>query len=192
MPSNQCTNSLMELSFAIGNMIGAEQCDVDDWKQLRNSLASWECSDRGKTGDALEALQGTVNNAIKACDSTGGCRMADCADLFENHEVLIQALNIYDPTQIGRGYRGAIPPKIKGAEGLGRNLGLAEQRKAETDRVKARLAAEVTAKAAESTRRQESTAAATGTTGRYGSNSPARGMAYGEDERRERWYPARV
>jgi len=184
MPSNQCTNSLMELSFAIGNMIGAEQCDVDDWKQLQSSLASWECSDRGKSGDALDAMKGTISGAVRACAGAGGCREADCADLFEDHEVLIQALNIYEPTQIGRGYRGAIPPKIKGAEGLGRSGGLPEQRTAEVRRINARAAAELADKTAEATRRQETAAAAaTGTTGR---------MGYGDEERRERWYPARV
>ena len=196
MPSNQCTSSLTELSFAIGNMIGAQVCDTDDWKQLQASLASWECSYRGKAKDAVDAMKGTIGNAIKACGTADGCRAADCEDLFDNHEVLLQVLNLYDPTQIGRGYRGALPPKIKGSAALERTGDLQQQRAAEVKRINARAAAELALKTAESTRRAEIAAAArTGgtTTGRH--ESPARGgyaMGYGDEERRERWYPARV
>ena len=197
MPSNQCTTSLTELSFAIGNMIGAQQCDADDWRQIQSALSSWECSYRGKSKDAVDAMRGTAGNAIKACATADGCRAADCEDLFDNHEVLLQVLNLYDPTQLGRGYRGAIPPKIKGSTALERTGTLAEQRAAEVRRIQARAAAEAALKTAETERRLAAAAAAAGgggTTGRHDVNHerPARGMGYGNEERRERWYPARV
>ena len=197
MPSNQCTTSLTELSFAIGNMIGAQQCDADDWRQIQSALSSWECSYRGKSKDAVDAMRGTAGNAIKACATADGCRAADCEDLFDNHEVLLQVLNLYDPTQLGRGYRGAIPPKIKGSTALERTGTLAAQRAAEVRRIQARAAAEAARKTAETERRLAAAAAAAGgggTTGRHDVNHerPARGMGYGNEERRERWYPARV
>ena len=185
MPSNQCTTSLTELSFAIGNMIGAQQCDADDWKQIQAALSSWECSYRGKSKDAVDAMRGTAGNAIKACATPDGCRASDCEDLFDNHEVLLQVLNLYDPTQLGRGYRGAIPPKIKGSTALERTGTLAEQRSAEVRRIQARAAAEEALKLAETERRLAQSGG-----GRH--ERPSRGMGYGDEERRERWYPARV
>jgi len=205
MPSNQCTTSLTELSFAIGNMIGAQQCDTDDWKQIQAALSSWECSYRGKSKDAVDAMRGTAGNAIKACATADGCRAADCEDLFDNHEVLLQVLNLYDPTQLGRGYRGAIPPKIKGSDALERTGTLAEQRAAEVRRINARAAAELALKSSETELRVAAAAAAQAEKKRLADlaklnpptrhESPARGgyaMGYGDEERRERWYPARA
>ena len=201
MPSNQCTNSLTELSFAIGNMIGAQQCDVDDWKQIRAQLLAWECSDRGKVGDALDSMRGTASNAIAACGREDGCRATDCEDLFDNHEVLLQELNLYAPGHLGRGYRGAIPPKVKGSPNLERTGGLQEQRSAEIKRIGERKAAEEAAKTTEATRRAEAAAALKKAADEEaekqkrlpaGYTNPSRGMGYGNGERRERWYPARA
>ena len=190
MPSNQCTNSLTELSFAVGNMIGAQQCDVDDWRQIRDQLASWECSDRGKAGDALAQMFGTVTSALKRCATDDGCQATDCKDLFENHEELAQALNVYDPLHIGRGYRGALPPKIHGIEGIARTGTLAAQREAEIARVQARKDAEEARKKIESVRRTPPVSTPAGTpagtpAARYSSEESS-------EERRERWYPARA
>ena len=214
MPSNQCTNSLTELSFAVGNMIGAQQCDVEDWRQIRDQLASWECSTRGAAGDAIDVMSDTVTDAIRHCGLKPGCLEADCVGLFEAHEELAQALNLYTPEHIGRGIRGAVPPKIKGNETLGRKMTLAEQRTSELARKRAREVAKEARKVGEATLRTQLATAAkkaaeeaakgsqegeglprTGTEGNRYSISPSREMdrlQYGNGERRERWYPARA
>ena len=57
MPSNQCTNSLMELSFAVGNMLGSESCDRSDYVQLGNILDAYDCSKRGDAGKKLSQIK---------------------------------------------------------------------------------------------------------------------------------------
>jgi len=176
-------------------MIGAQECDIDDWRQLNSQLLAWECSNRGAVGDALDNMKGTITNAINACRREGGCRASDCEDLFDNHEVLLQELKLYEPGHLGRGYRGGIPPKIKGSPNLERTGGLAEQRAAEIRRIGEREAAKQQAKRDEATRRTEAAAAAaaaTGTTGTNGQQSRYSGMGHGNEGRRERWYPARA
>ena len=201
MPSNQCTNTLMELSFAVGNMIGDQKCQTEDWDQLRDILNGWECSTRGDAGDAKDNMQNLVVDAKKACAAADDdtCPESFCVDLFQVHEQLVQSMNVYDVSQVGTGKRGPIPPKVKGPAGVGRTGTLLRQRQDEMKRAKDRqdaadrLDAEIKAqKAAEREAERQRLADAkkdpTGGGSRYG--TPMRGMyGGGNDERRKRWYP---
>jgi hypothetical protein len=202
MPSNQCTNTLMELSFAVGNMIGDQQCQTEDWDQLKDILNGWECSTRGDAGDAKENMQNLVVDAKKACAASTDdtCPPSYCVDLFQVHEELVQSLNVYDVNQVGTGKRGPIPPKVKGPEGVGRTGSLLRQRQDEMRRARARDDAaeqlkeeERRQKAAErEAERQRLADAKKGSENGSGSryHTPMRGMyGGGNDERRKRWYP---
>ena len=175
MPSNECTNTLMELSFALGNMIGAEACDKNDYLQLQGILNAWECSRRGKTNDEYDLMKAAVANAMKNCDSAGACLPADCENIWAQHNDLVTEMGLFEKSALGRGKRAAIPPKVKGQPGIGRELTLADLRKGSSW---------PTAKTAETTDTTTTTTAttaqaATGTTGRYGKEE-------------ERWYPQRL
>ena len=201
MPSNQCTNTLMELSFAVGNMVGDQKCQTEDWDQLKDILNGWECSTRGDAKDARENMQTLVVDAKKACAASTDdtCPESFCVDLFQVHEQLVQSMNVYDVSQVGTGKRGPIPPKVKGPAGVGRTGTLLRQRQDEMKRAKDRqdaadrLDAEIKAqKAAEREAERQRLADAkkdpTGGGSRYG--TPMRGMyGGGNDERRKRWYP---
>lgn len=203
MPSNQCTNTLMELSFAVGNMIGDQRCQSEDWDQLRDILNGWECSTRGDAGDAKDNMMNLVGDAKKACAASEDdiCPPSYCVDLFQVHEELVQAMNVYDVNQVGTGKRGPIPPKVKGPEGVGRTGTLLAQRREEMRRAnqrdearkaaeaaeKARLAAE---RAAErEARRISASGEATGEAARF--RTPGMGTYGNGEARRKRWYPER-
>ncbi len=184
MPSNECTNTLMELSFALGNMIGAEACDKADYVQLQGILNAWECSRRGKTGDEYELIKMAVNTAVRNCDSAGACLPADCESIWKHHNDLVQEMGMFEVTSLGRGKRASIPPKIKGQEGISRDLNL-QQLQASSNWP--------TAKTPEGATTETQTA--TTTTPRRGRAAAAGGDAaaagrYGKKE--ERWYPQRL
>ena len=198
MPSNQCTNTLMELSFAVGNMIGDAQCQTEDWDQLKDILNGWECSTRGDAKEAKEGMERLVSDAKAACNASNDdtCPESFCVDLIQVHEQLVQSLNVYDVSQVGTGKRGPIPPKVKGPEGVGRTGTLLRQRQDEMRRARARqeaadrLDAEIKAqKAAEREAERQRLADAKKNPTESGSRyqTPMRGS----DERRKRWYPER-
>ena len=183
-------------------MVGDQQCQTEDWDQLKDILNGWECSNRGDAKDARENMQTLVGDAKKACAASADdtCPPSFCVDLFRAHEELVQTMNVYDVNQVGIGKRGPIPPKVKGPEGIGRTGTLLGQRQEEMRRAKARQDAadklkeeERRQKAAEreaerEARRQTSSGDASGAAARH--HTPMRGMyGGGNDERRKRWYP---
>jgi len=143
---------------------------------------------------------------MPSCRRKGGtgCRADDCVSLFDNHEELLQSLNLYEPDHLGRGYRGGIPPKVKGAGTLQRNVSLAEQRTAEVTRIGQRKAAADQMVQDEAKRRLAQVAADKAKAAAdqkllddaEKKGEPAVGrynrMGAGDEERRKRWYPARV
>ena len=175
MPSNECTNTLMELSFALGNMIGAEACDKNDYLQLQGILNAWECSRRGKTNDEYDLMKAAVSTAMKNCDAAGACLPADCENIWAQHNDLVTEMGLFEKSALGRGKRASIPPKVKGQAGIGRELTLVDLRKASSWPTAKTTATEIVDKPAVTTTEQ----AATGTTGRYGKEE-------------ERWYPQRM
>jgi hypothetical protein len=119
MPSNQCTNTLMELSFAVGNMFGAAECVKDDYRQLGDILEAWECSKRGKVEDELALMKEIVGKAV----ALGGTRrqaipVTFCQDLWYAHNRLVNTMNIFDEEGLGLGQRGPVPPVVKGPDGV--------------------------------------------------------------------------
>ena len=203
MPSNQCTNTLMELSFAVGNMIGDQKCQTEDWDQLKDILNGWECSTRGDAGEAKGNMEALVTDAKKACNASTDdtCPESFCVDLFSVHEQLVQSMNVYDVSQVGTGKRGPIPPKVKGPEGVGRTGTLAAQKRDEMRRAKGRQDAQDRADAELKKQKQDEKDAerqrladakkTPPPVSRY--QTPMRGMSGGgsSDERRKRWYPER-
>ena len=121
MPSNECANSLMELSFAVGNMIGSQSCDESDWDQLTLILNAYECSTRGKAGRAKENMQEIAKDASEACSVVGGCPPIFCEKLWEAHQILGTQQNLFDTDQVGGAKRAPIPPTVKGPQGIRRN-----------------------------------------------------------------------
>ena len=119
MPSNQCTNSLMELSFAVGNMLGAKDCFKDDYRQLSDILEAWECSKRGDVKDELALMKEVVT---KAAAFGGPARqklpVTFCQDLWYAHNRLVNTMNIFDEEGLGLGMRGPVPPIVKGPDGV--------------------------------------------------------------------------
>ena len=163
MPSNECTNTLMELSFAVGNMIGAEACDKNDYLQLQGILNAWECSRRGKTNDEYDLMKAAVSTAMKNCDAAGACLPADCENIWAQHNDLVTEMGLFEKSA------------LKGQAGIGRELTLVDLRKASSWPTAKTTATEIVDKPTVTTTEQ----AATGTTGRYGKEE-------------ERWYPQRM
>jgi hypothetical protein len=180
MPSNQCTNSLMELSFAIGNMFGAAECVKDDYRQLKDIINAWECSKRGKVKDELAIMTSVIDKAI----ARGGARgkavpVAFCQELWYSHNRLVNTMNIFDDEGVGLGARGPVPPVVKGPDGVAVTRSLEEMRGAWPDQPP------------KTTTDEEPPAAGEEPPGNHYAR-PSRGMEYGDEERRKRWYPARV
>ena len=129
MPSNQCTNSLMELSFAVGNMLGSESCDRGDYVQLGNILDAYDCSKRGDAGKKLSQIKEKVNDALtdRQCTASG-CPDFHCEQVWTAHNELVNAFNLFEEEHLGRGIRGPVPPIVKGPTGASRNSTLAQMR----------------------------------------------------------------
>ena len=113
MPSNQCTNTLMELSFAVGNMFGAADCDKSDWNQLKEIVDHWECKTTGDAGEELGNMVGFIQDALAQPNTTAGkIEMKDrCVDLFYSHNRLVNSLNLFDQDQLSLQGRGPVPFK---------------------------------------------------------------------------------
>lgn len=193
MPSNQCTNSLMELSFAVGNMFGASDCSKDDYRQLGDILNAWECSKRGKVKDELDLMKGIVDRAVKLRGGRGQKVPPEfCEELWYTHNRLVNNMNIFDDMGIGLGARGPVPPVVKGPPGVKVERTLDEMREKGWPSQPPGPDDE-----AEENLRQTGTESSTarhyqGHAGRHyrGHEEPARGMGYGNGEkRRKRWYP---
>ena len=189
MPSNGCSNTLMELSFALGNMIGAEACDKTDYVQLQGILNAWECSRRGKTNDQYDNMKAAVSIAVRNCDAAGGCLAADCEAIWKQHNDLVLEMGMFEKTALGRGKRASIPPKVKGQEGISRELSL-QQLQSSTNWPTAKTSetpvteTQIETPATPATPRQRRAATGGGeAAGRYGS--------YGKEEEK-RWYPQRL
>ena len=119
MPSNQCTNSLMELSFAVGNMFGAVVCVKDDYRQLSDILEAWECRKTGDVKEELDIMKGIVNKAVAVRPKKGQEIPPDfCQDLWYAHNRLVNTMNIFDEEGLGLGQRGPVPPVVKGPDGV--------------------------------------------------------------------------
>ena len=162
MPSNQCTTSLMEMGFAVGNMAGAETCDQADYKQLEDILMGWQCRMTGDVGRIMIEFQELVGRAQEEC-ADGACPPERCVDVWKIFNGLVKEVQ---PSPLeGQTLRGPIPPKVKGATGITRVR-------------RSAVPAYVPPKPKTPTGN--------------GVAPPARGMGYGDEERRERWYPARV
>ena len=178
MPSNQCTNSLMELSFAVGNMFGANVCVKDDYRQLSDILEAWECSKRGKVVEELDVMKGIVNKAIAVRGGAGPkVPPAFCEELWYSHNRLVNTMSIFDEEGLGLGARGPVPPVVKGPGGVAVKRSLNEIREAGWPDQPPAPETETAAEEEEQAARH---------------HRPARGMGYGNEGRKERWYPARA
>jgi len=178
MPSNQCTNSLMELSFAVGNMFGAAECVKDDYRQLSDILEAWECSKRGKPKEELDVMKGIVNKAVAVRSGRGQVvPPAFCEDLWYAHNRLVNTMSIFDEEGLGLGARGPVPPIVKGPGGVAVKRSLDDIREAGWPDQPPVVVVEGAATEEEQAARH---------------HRPARGMGYGNEGRKERWYPARA
>jgi len=175
MPSNQCTTSLMELGFAVGNMAGAAVCDAADYKQLGDILAAWDCRQTGGAGDEYDKFVKLVGDAQRECED-GACLPKRCVDVWMTYNSLIK--EVHDVPHQGSITRGPIPPKVKGPEGIARTrrgpVGTYTEKKPDPP-----------AGGGSQNGEGAESLSATGTNG----NRYAR---YMDDERRRRWYPTRV
>jgi len=217
MPSNQCTNTLMELSFAVGNMFGAADCDKSDWNQLKDIVDHWECKTTGDAGEELGNMVGFIQDALAQPNTTAGkIEMKDrCVDLFYSHNRLVNSLNLFDQDQLSLQGRGPVPPKLKGPPGIKRDAKLKQLRSSwpnerpkgfvetATGTQEIQVAADDDAgrhtyghseSPSDSERKtwakEYQTRKRGGYEGRSMDDGPARGMGYmGDEERGKRWYP---
>jgi hypothetical protein len=177
MPSNECTTSLMELGFAVGNMAGAAVCDENDYKQIGDILEAWQCRKTGDTGKLLLEFDGLVTLAQEECKA-GECPAIRCVHVWQLFNSLVK--EVHDVPLEGHILRGPIPPKVKGPKGIGR----AKRGSVPTYAPPAPPAPPKPSGENGQTEGQLSLS------GRY--TGPSRGMGYGDEERRKRWYPARA
>jgi len=171
MPSNQCTTSLMELGFAVGNMAGAGVCDAADYAQLEDILGGWQCRDTGDVGRLLDDFTYVVQEAQRECEE-GTCPPQRCIDVWKVYNGLMKEVHPSDLE--GQVTRGPVPPKVKGPKGITRtrrSAVLPFMRPADDDKNKKK----------------------NGEGEGEGEDEAKKDVArYGNGERRERWYPARV
>ncbi len=173
MPSNQCTTSLMELGFAVGNMAGAEVCDSADYKQLEDILAGWQCRDTGGVGKLLDDFRSLLGRAQEEC-AEGACPPERCVDVWKVYNGLVKEVQ---PSELeGQITRGPIPPKVKGPPKISR---------ARRGPVLPYVPPKPPAPTVVTQNDVGGEEAA-----RY--TRPSRGMGYGNEEGRKRWYPMRV
>lgn len=118
MPSNQCTITLMELGFAIGNMAGAGSCDEGDYKQLEDILSAWQCRETGEAGKLVDTFTKVVQDAQGECEG-GECPAHYCVDSWKLFNSLVKEVQPQDLE--GTVMRGPIPPKVKGPQGISRS-----------------------------------------------------------------------
>ena len=181
MPSNQCTTSLVELGFAVGNMAGAGTCDAADYKQLEDILLGWQCKMTGDVGRLMLEFTELVGRAQEEC-AGGSCPPERCVDVWKVFNGLIKEVHPSDLE--GHITRGPVPPKVKGPPKIQRArrtlvppyVPPKPDDKAKTNGVGEGVEVGVATEGGEESRHAR----------------PSRGMGYGDTERRERWYPARV
>lgn len=197
MPSNECTTTLMELGFAVGNMVGAEDCGLDDWNQIQAILdRGWECSTRGDIDDAKENLGLTVVNAKRAC-ADGSCPPSYCVDLFNDYWKLAQTMGVYNPQLVGRAKRSAVPRLVKGPEGVQKSQTGDQQhaaemrvvRERERDKVEMTQSKKVERQLEAARERQRAKDEADRIAALEAKQEQEQVGARYTDERRRRWYP---
>tara|TARA_Y100000310_G_C20508302_1_gene727512 strand:- start:456 stop:980 length:525 start_codon:yes stop_codon:yes gene_type:complete len=172
----------MELSFAVGNMMGAAECVKEDYRQLQDILNAWECSKRGDTKKELDVMRDVVSRAV----ALGGPRRQAipqnfCQDLWYAHNRLVKATNIFDEENLGLGLRGPVPPVVKGPDGVAVTRTLKEMQSAWPTEAPTVAEEQIEVEASTATPRQGRRAAS------GGAEAAAR---YGKKE--ERWYPQRL
>jgi hypothetical protein len=170
----------VELGFAVGNMAGAGTCDAADYKQLEDILLGWQCKMTGDVGRLMLEFTELVGRAQEEC-AGGSCPPERCVDVWKVFNGLIKEVHPSDLE--GHITRGPVPPKVKGPPKI--------------QRARRTLVPPYVPPKKDDNDKKNGVGEGVGVgVGEGGEESryarPSRGMGYGDAERRERWYPARV
>ena len=107
MPDKECTTSLLELAFAVGQLRANQTKPREYIGGMAEMLAGWECRKSGDDGKAFNGLQNAIDKASKGAGETASAKQID--DIFSEYHSLLLAMGYLDLDQIDQPKRAPIP-----------------------------------------------------------------------------------
>ena len=107
MPDKECTISLLELAFAVGQLRANPTKNKEHVGAMGEILSGWECRKSGDDGKAFDGLAGAVYTAYKAKTEFATARQVD--KIFSEYHSLLLAMGYLDLEQMGQPKRSPVP-----------------------------------------------------------------------------------
>jgi hypothetical protein len=108
MPDKECTTSLLELAFAVGQLRANPTKPREYVGSMGEMLAGWECRKSGDDGKAFDGLQAAIDSAAKGkvgSDASG----TQIDKIFSEYHSLLLAMGYLDLEQIDQPKRAPVP-----------------------------------------------------------------------------------
>ena len=106
MPDKECTISLLELAFAVGQLRANPTKNKEHVGAMGEILSGWECRKSGDDGKAFDGLAGAVDTAYKAKTEFATARQVD--KIFSEYHSLLLAMGYLDLEQMGQPIRSPV------------------------------------------------------------------------------------
>lgn len=107
MPDKECTTSLLELAFAVGQLRANPTKPREYVGSMGEMLAGWECRKSGDDGKAFDGLQAAIDKAAKGSGENATPKQID--DIFSEYHSLLLAMGYLDLDQIDQPKRAPVP-----------------------------------------------------------------------------------
>ncbi|MAH45922.1 hypothetical protein CMI37_08825, partial [Candidatus Pacearchaeota archaeon] len=107
MPDKECTISLLELAFAVGQLRANPTKNKEHVGAMSEILSGWECRKSGDDGRAFDGLTGAVDTAYKAKAEFATPKQVD--KIFSEYHSLLFAMGYLDLEQMGQPKRSPVP-----------------------------------------------------------------------------------
>ena len=108
MPDKECTTSLLELAFAVGQLRANPTKPREYVGSMGEMLAGWECRKSGDDGKAFDGLQAAIDTAAKGKVGSDASP-AQIDKIFSEYHSLLLAMGYLDLEQIDQPKRAPVP-----------------------------------------------------------------------------------
>ena len=106
MPDKECTISLLELAFAVGQLRANPTKNKEHVGAMGEILSGWECRKSGDDGKAFDGLQKAVDTGAKG---TGVATPTQVDNIFKEYHSLLFAMGYLNLEQIDQPKRSPVP-----------------------------------------------------------------------------------
>tara|TARA_Y100000310_G_scaffold26232_1_gene25037 strand:- start:1297 stop:2052 length:756 start_codon:yes stop_codon:yes gene_type:complete len=107
MPDKECTTSLLELAFAVGQLRANPKKPREYLGSMGEMLAGWECRKSGDDGKAFDGLQAAIDKGARGAGDDATSAQVD--NIFKEYHSLLLAMGYLDLEQIGQPKRAPVP-----------------------------------------------------------------------------------